>query len=192
MELVRRRVINGKSGFGKTYLAKTLLAPWLRRIVVEQRPDYDGQIFTEFDALADYCAAAGSFRAVWRGGQEFAEPVFELAHAIWNLELIVEEADYLECELGTWFYESIFRGRDPQQIGLTMLVQRPQQLHAAARSQITDVYTFNTSEPGALDWLKVFFPREAIAELPFLPPKHGWQYSIQDNGPPIVQPFQLP
>lgn len=187
---MERRVILsiGKSGFGKTYLARTLLVAEPRAIVVDQRDEYQGVPFQNFDRLADYVSTHSRFTAVWKGGMDYTDAVFHLAFAVSNVLVVLEEADLLECE--GWYREAVYRGRMPYRISILAVAQRPHLLSPDLRSQATGIYAFNNSEPSALQWLKVPFGNQA-AQLPHLAPKHGLHFSIEGQGPSVT-PFRLP
>ena len=178
----------GKSGFGKTYLARILLASEMRALIVDQRDEYEGTPFYDFDQMADHVSVAPRFRAVWKGGMDFTDAIFHLAFALTNVTVVLEEADLVECE--GWYREAIYRGRMPARISILAIAQRPHLLSPDLRSQATDIYAFNNSEPSALQWLKIPFGDDA-EKFPHLPPKHGLHYSLDAAGPNVT-PFHLP
>lgn len=177
----------GKRGFGKTRGTKLLIAGLPRVIVVDQRGEYGGAPFTDFDAMADYAASRPSFLISWRGGQDLAPAVFHLAFCIKDVYVVLEECDLVPEE--GHYYEAIYRGRNPYGIGIIGVSQRPQNIGPALRSQATDVYAYNNSEPSALQWMRPFFG-ERVGELPQLPKLHGLHYSADETV--NVSPFVLP
>jgi hypothetical protein len=194
---MERRIlpIIGKSGFGKTYLTRTLLATEPRAIVVDVKGDYHGAKFSrgvpfwDFNAMADYAEKTPTFCIAWQGGQDYTDAICHLALALQNVAVVIEECDRIPCE--GWFRESVYRGRDPDRVSIWALSQRPQIISTDLRSQVNELYAFNSTETGALDWLKSFFDRDIIAAIPGLPVKHGFHWVVGD-GPVVVEPFRLP
>ncbi len=184
-------LIIGKRGFGKTYLAKTLTRTTPRVIFIEQsgRPEYDGEVFTDFDGLANWCSVQPRFRAVWRGGEDKADAVFLLALAVRNVSVLLDEAGIVDC-VG-YFKECVYRGRSPAGVSIVALAQRPQLLRPDLRSQADEIYCFNQSEPSALTWLKPCFGSD-VERLPNLAPKHGLHFSIDAEAGGGLEAFRLP
>jgi len=189
----RNALILGTSGFGKSYLTKILLTGMRRYIVVEQRPEYDGLglRFYDFDEMVDYCFATPDFRAIWAGGQDYADNVFHLALGLTSCTVVLEEADIVPCEPGSWFYQTVYRGRVPAKVSIFSLSQRPHLISPHPRSQMTDCFCFQITEPGSLEWLKIPFGRDLVKEISQLPPKFGFHRGISPTGP-TIQRIQLP
>jgi len=191
--LLDRKIILviGLSGFGKTYLARSLVTHYKRVLVVEHRPEYGGRAFYDFGALADALDTyqdAGDFFVSWLGGMDYTPAIFHLAFRLRNVLVVLEEADLVPA-VG-YYYEAIYRGRHPSKISIMAIAQRPHMLDIALRSQATDVYAFNNHEPSALQWLSTFFD-DRTAELATLPPKRGLHFALTATGP-IIRPFRLP
>lgn len=175
----RITLVLGKTRFGKTSLTRALLSQRARVIVVEHRDEYrEGTPFTDFDALADFCAARERFYAVWKGGQHYASAIFHLAFHLQHVTVVLEECAYVEEE--GHYFDAIFTGGNPAQISILGISQDPPLIGKALRSQASEVYAFNVTEPAALDWMRGFFGARA-RELATMPKFRGLHYNADEE-----------
>lgn len=169
-------LIFGKSGSGKSYLAARLLAERHRVFIYDKLHEYtDGVVFyaDELDKLAAFWAHVycGNFRIIFRTKtidkqKRFIE-IDMLSHLVWecgNMTFVIEEfagycsANYTPDMLG----QIVLMGRH-RNIELIGIQQRPFNLNPDIRSQTKEIYLFNTTEPGDLDYFKGL-TRESIAD----------------------------
>lgn len=169
----------GKSRFGKTTLTRAILSRVARVIVVEHRQEYDeGTAFTDFDALADYCAGRERFYAVWRGGQHFSDAIFHLAFYLQHVTVVLEECAFVEESHN--YLQAVYAGGNPAQISILGVSQHPQLIGLPLRSQASEVYAFNVHEPAALEWMRGMFGART-KELPLMPKYRGLHFNADES-----------
>lgn len=171
-------LVLGKTRFGKTTLTRAILSRMARVIVVEHRDEYKGTPFTDFDAMADHCAANERFFVSWNGGQHMAGEVFHLAFNLQNVCVCLEECANI-AEEGSYF-DAIYTGGNPAQISILGVSQRPHLIGLDLRSQASEVFAFNTTEPSALEWMRAFFG-ERTRELAKMPKYMGIHYNADEE-----------
>ena len=169
----KRRVIFGKTGSGKTVLAREVV----KRIGCDRILYYDsnghdykdGVICEGLEQLKSYWrrVADGPFKIVFRSTQprkDHAE-VCQIVMSAGNVIFLVDEMDmyFDKGEPSEEFADLIRRGRH-EDIELVGISQRPRQL-GEVRSMAHELYVFDTHEPSDLGYYKQSFSEALVDKI---------------------------
>lgn len=185
-------LIFGKSGSGKSYLARHLLRDRGRVLIYDRMHEYtEGVIFyaDEKPRLAQFWQQCyqGNFRLIYRtmtiDKETRLKEIDLISHLVWaagDMTLCIEEfsgycsANYTPDKLG----QIVLMGRH-RNIELFGIQQRPYDLNPEIRSQVKEIYIFNTTEPGDIDYFRGLVGREVETMLPKL---GQYQYLYWQDG----------
>ncbi len=168
-------LILGRTGSGKTTLAKEIMQQFPRRITLDPLEEYNsGVIVRDFTRLYEYLTRPGfdaerdpfvlTFRARSTVDREF---LFKFVKEMNDILLTVEEAEiYLDPRsLNEDFSDLINYGRH-REISLLAIARRVPEISIEFRAQITEFITFRQFEPRDLDLLERYgFNREEVKNL---------------------------
>lgn len=165
-------LIFGKTGTGKTSLAKTLLDSYNRKIIIDSQLEYhNGLIFYDLPTFRDYIlenSIPENFSYILRfSNDDELERFFIIAYEIENYCLMLEE-----CSL----YISPFAKRSEisrivnfgrhKEISMIGIARRTTELSTEFRSQVNRIYTFKQTLPKDLDNMeKLGFNRNEVENL---------------------------
>ena len=167
------KLIFGKRGSGKSYLARKLIEQEERLLIYDTMSEYDdGVIFgTEnYPQFLEFWRKVyiHPFRIIYRPlrPEEEIEQIGRLVYALGNMCLLVEEVD---CYASTFnIAESlahiIQRGRH-KNISLIGITQRPYGIHRLLTSQAKEIYVFSTNEPRDREYLRLLLGQDVDAKL---------------------------
>ena len=151
----------GKTGTGKTTLAKKLIEKKERLLIFDPLQEYSGSIFSTFESLCDYFLDSSrqverkKFRVVCRFETDIEpEFLFRLAWELRDVTILVEEASlFLSPRTPTFFHNLINQGRH-RNVSIIAVVRRAPELSIQFRAMCTSVITFEQTEPRDLDHLE--------------------------------------
>lgn len=169
----KRRVIFGKTGSGKTVLARNLVdAVDCDRILYYDSNGHDyseGVICYGLDQFKQYSRRCidGAFKIVYRTDQprkDFAQ-ICQIVMAAGDIVFVVDEMDmyFDKGEPGEEFADLIRRGRH-EDIELIGISQRPRQL-GEVRSMAHELYIFDTHEPSDLSYYRQSFSDGLVEKI---------------------------
>jgi len=178
MKLKKQRrieIIFGKTGTGKSTLAKKIVKDYDRVIILDVMSEYPGVIVTNFEDFIYYIKDKEKFTVCCRFENDLDfEYLFRAVFEISNLLLVLEEAEmYISpYEKRTEFLKLVNYGRH-RDISILGIARRVSELSRTFRSQVNRIYTFKQTDINDLKYLNDlgFNPNE-IENLP------EFQYSI--------------
>jgi len=165
------KLIMGKRGSGKSYLAKKMIQAASRLLVYDPMGEYfGGVVVDDFLELRDFWLKVyrGRFRIIYRpidAEAEFA-PICRLAWACENLTFLIEEVQTF-CNprsICTDFKAIIAKGRK-KEIEVIGVTQRPAEISKLLTSQAKEMYIFNTTEPNDIEYFKNTFGSEFVEKM---------------------------
>lgn len=165
------KLIFGKRGSGKSYLAKSMLENERRLIIFDTLGEYtDGVVFDDYDKFLKFWLHTyrGDFRLIYRpiDPAETIDTVAELVFIDGDITFVVEEIDCF-CTahiISEQFAHVVQRGRH-QNITLIGVTQRPYGIHRLLTSQAKEIYVFNTNEVRDRDYLRSLLGQEIEGKL---------------------------
>ncbi len=178
----RNILVCGRTGSGKSYLVKKLLATADRLVVYgpkREECDYPGVYFDGmepggFEACVLWwrhtVKTCRRFRIVYRPADLFDieefDKVAHLAYACGNLTFVCEELMTYTTErnIGKGFKRLLVAGRT-RGVNCYMLTQRPYKIPREVTSQAREAYIFATHEPTDLDYCRQMFGSEILTKL---------------------------
>lgn len=197
----RNILICGRTGTGKSYLVKKLLADVDRLVVYgpkREEQDYPGVYFDAMqpDGFKGFvlwwyeCVRNHvGFRVVYRPADLFDimefDKVATLAYACGGLTFVCEElmtyATQSNIEQG--FKRLLVAGRT-RGINCFMVTQRPYKIPREVTSQAREAYIFATHEPADVDYVKQTFGSDVAERLEMLncPERQYWHVHWLDTG----------
>ena len=154
------KLIFGKRGSGKSYLAQKLIEKTPRLLIFDTLGEYtQGVVCDSVQALANFWQKHHNqkFRLIYRP----LKPVDEIeivAGLVWscgNMTFAVEEIDTFcgPLSIGDNFAQIIQRGRH-KNIELLGVTQRPFGINRLLTSQAKEIYVFNSNEPRDREYLR--------------------------------------
>lgn len=178
----RNILICGRTGTGKSFLVKKLLADADRLIVYgpkREEHDYPGCYFDGMEEEGfkrfvwwwySCVKTCGRFRIVYRPADLFDigefDKVANLAYACGRVTFVCEELMTYTTErnIEQGFKRLLVAGRT-RGIDCYMLTQRPFKIPREVTSQAREAYIFATHEPTDLDYIRQTFGTETAAKL---------------------------
>lgn len=169
----RLTLIFGKSGEGKTTLAKKLVKGSKRVIVIDTLGEWGSKFgydtLIQPIQLIDYLITHKTYKlAFYPKNQTDFNFACEVFFALRSIDLVIEEIDfwakssYIPDEL-SWL---VRYGRH-RNIRLIGIVRRSMSMPILIRSQARYIYTFKQTEPQDLEYMGLFYPYpERIKNLP--------------------------
>lgn len=167
------KLIFGKRGSGKSYLARKLIESESRLVIFDTMSEYEnGIVFgaENYDKLLEFWRTVyhQNFRIIYRPikPDEEIEQIGELVYALGNCCFLVEEIDCYcsPYQISDNFAAIIQRGRH-KNITLIGITQRPFGIHRLLTSQAKEIYVFNTNEPRDREYLRILLGQEIDSKL---------------------------
>lgn len=157
-------LVLGKTGSGKTTLAKEIRKKFNRIITLDPLKQYDGVIFKTFRELYEHIQSRldqwefleFSYTCRFQSDEEY-EQVFAMARTLNNFLLVVEETDMFlkPRDPDSNFMWLINYGRH-RNISLLCVGRRAPEITIGMRAQATSVVTFRQNEPNDLKLLEAY------------------------------------
>jgi hypothetical protein len=167
------RLILGKTGSGKTTLARRFVRALPRALILDNGfLEYPAVHFTDINELHSYLDAAGSkggnFRAGFTPIRSQYSTLFTWAREIGAAEemtLVLEECDrFPTIEAQLQFEEIVQRGRH-YGVNVLALTTFPYAVDIDLRRQATEIYTFRQHEPQDLKWLSAVMAGDTLNDV---------------------------
>ena len=145
-------LIFGKTGTGKTTLAKKIIENYNRVIIIDALQEYKkGLIFYSFQDLADYFTEKNpsKFNFICRFENDLdMEYLFLFIFEIGNLLLVVEEAEiYIAPQVKQSSFLRLVRYGRHRGISILGIARRSTELSTSFRSQTDKIYSFKQTDP---------------------------------------------
>lgn len=146
------RLIFGRTGYGKSYLAKFLIKSEKRVLIIDPMLEYDsGLIFTTFEDLISYYREhkPETFKFICRFKSDLEiEFAFRFCSIVGNLLLVVEEAEiYISPFARSTNFLDIVRYGRHNSISILGIARRTSELSADLKAQVNTIYSFNQILP---------------------------------------------
>lgn len=144
-------LIFGKTGSGKSHLAKNIIKDFDRCIIVDAMNEYDeGMIFNSFDDLVnyfyDYTPETFTFICRFESDLEI-EFLFKLCNAVGNLLLVVEEAEiYISPYAKSNEFLNLVRYGRHKSISILGIARRTAELSIDLRAMVDKIISFKQTE----------------------------------------------
>jgi superfamily II DNA or RNA helicase len=167
------RLILGKTGSGKTTLARQFVTGLPRALILDNGfCEFPAVPFLNIQDLHAYLDAnggqGGNFRAGFTPLRAQVATIFQWAREIGNAEemtLVLEECDRFPTpESALYFEELVQRGRHFG-VHLLGLTTHPYAVDIDLRRQATEIFTFRQHEPADLKWLSAVMTPEALDQV---------------------------
>ncbi len=166
----KKILILGKTGSGKSHLAKSLLKKYDRYIVFDTMDEYtDGVIVESLGELAALWRKChtGNFRIIYRPRRpaDEIETIAKLVYDCENLTFLCEEIDLFGSayKISDEMSDILRRGRH-KEITFIGVTQRPFGINRLVTSQSKEIYVFATNEPRDREYLKQLLATSQITE----------------------------
>lgn len=194
------RIYLGKTGSGKSFLARNHLKKFKRMVLYDPVEEPDNEAMSDIvcytageliKALLD--KPKGPLVICWRGFKTYRRDAFEIGNRICNaagdLLLYWDEVDTFQekTRLAEYAYDIINTGRHR---GLRVFAcsRRPARVPIDIRANANRICVFNTHEPTDLRALSERMGDEAVKELPRIREYHALDWS--ENGAKVKKsPF---
>lgn len=184
-----KTIIFGMTGSGKTTLTRILSEQKKRLIVIDPMQDYDDDClfidpFDNIVDLANYLKEHmdNQFR-VSMCEDDKAEAVLSLAWIIQDVCVVIEEVDLIcsPTSISKNFANVIKRGR---KYGIELICnsRRPAEVNRLLTSQASDIYCFQTKEPGDISYLQKYTSCDFIEIVRDLKPLSFIHYPSMKQG----------
>lgn len=181
------KLIFGKRGSGKSYLAEKLIREERRLVVYDVMSEYQDGIVFGPETIKGFVIFwlmfyRDCFRIIYRPIKplEEIEVLSDLVFALGNCCFLVEEIDcYCSAyKIDDSFASIIQRGRH-KNITLIGITQRPFGIHRLLTSQAKEIYIFSTNEPRDREYLRTLLGQEIEGKLDAL---EQYQYVKWEDG----------
>lgn len=182
-------LIYGRTGAGKTVLARAVLAAQLRRgavgVVIDTLREYDELALVELSDLPEFLRRArpGACCRVWCDDDNDLMAVWSASTAARRpLCWLVEEVSYWSRPnwLSPGLANAVRYGRH-YQISLICVARRPAETARELSAQATRICIFRCVEWIDLRYWSASLPPGAAARLPKLPPYHYLDYRVMSG-----------
>lgn len=176
-------IIFGKTGTGKSFLAKRIIAEKSKRnIIFDSRFEYDdGYIvytYPEFSEIIKQVKNDSEFHIICRmKSEKDTLYALKLLTMLNNYTFVVEEAElYIDARSQSDEFNHLINFGRHQNISLIGITQRAPQINIKFRSQYSSMFSFRQSEPNDLKKLAEYgFNPDEIKNLP------DHEYKVIDN-----------
>lgn len=169
----RVTLIFGRTGAGKSTMARKLSGKERRILILDPLGEFSGTVFHDFDTFAAYMAErldpSHDFRIVCRFSEDVdVEYFFILARQIRCFTLCIDEAEiYLDPRSMNEDFLWIIRYGRHKEISLIAVARRVPELSVDLRAQASTIITFLQSEPRDLKNLEGYgFNPDRVRSLP--------------------------
>lgn len=173
--------ILGRSGCGKSYLAKRIQSMWPRRIIIDSLNEYtEGDVVHTFDEFGEKLkilknSNSKEFVLVFKfdpeshvNDMEFNE-IMRCAYYFGNVQVVIEEVQLYSTthSIPHWLKSSLLTGRH-QNMSILVTSQRPGEVHKTIISQCSHVFCGTVHEGNDIRYLANFLNEDAdrLASLP--------------------------
>jgi len=168
-------LIFGKTGTGKTHLAKKLLTNYDRQFIIDPKLEYnEGSVFYSFLGVYNYVAQYNlfqndlSFTIITRFKTDIENDyLFKLIELTENCVLLCDEIEKFidRSNTSSHFNELVNYGRH-HNVSIIGIARRPAELSTTLKSQVNTIYSFQQTLYSDLQYMsKLGF--SDLSELPF-------------------------
>jgi DNA helicase HerA-like ATPase len=150
-------LIFGKTGTGKTTLAKELIKNERRVIIVDALQEYTGLILEDFESTVEFFRnKPKEFKLVCRYDSDLAiEYLFKLIFEIGDICLVVEEAEiYISPYAKSSSFLRLVRYGRHRNIKIIGVARRTSELSLDFRAQVNKIYSFKQTQPRDLQLMQ--------------------------------------
>lgn len=167
------RLILGKTGSGKTTLARQFVKQLTRALILDsgfcEFPAHNFRTMRELHKYLDaHGGAGGNFRASYTPLKKDISTLFRWSREIGlaeELTLVLEECDRFPTpESAAGFEELIQRGRH-YGVHMLCLTTHPYAVDIDLRRQATEIYSFRQHEPADIKWLSSVMPASIVEQI---------------------------
>jgi DNA helicase HerA-like ATPase len=157
----KHREINlvfGKTGFGKSFLAKEILIQQFKRLLIACPTDEEYPNAVEFETIEEYWEHVSKhkiFRVLNRNVFDL-NALLAIGLELGNCCVCIEEAQRympVHSTLSDQMLKFILEGRHRNMSGI-LISQRPSKVNIDIRSQWTRIFSFWQTEKADVDWLR--------------------------------------
>lgn len=165
----------GKTGHGKSVWTRKFCESKQRLFVFDPLRDFPCDYLDEQELIRRYDDGqfdAGKSFKVGSGSLANLELLGALGMLAGNAMVVIEECAIAfdkYSKIDDWLRDIVFLGRH-RDCGVLVTAQRAASVPIDLRSQLSRLVTFAQSEGDDLSWLKPMLGKEALGELPRLPP----------------------
>lgn len=146
------KLIFGRTGYGKSFLAKKLIKDFNRVIVIDPMFEYEsGLIFLSFEDMLNYYKEhlPETFTFICRFSNDVdIEFAFKFCTVVGNLLLVVEEAEiYISPFAKSTNFLNLVRYGRHKSISILGIARRTSELSTDLKAQVNGIYSFNQMLP---------------------------------------------
>lgn len=167
------RLILGKTGSGKTTLARQFVRQLPRALILDSGfCEFPADNFATMRQLHEHLdahgGAGGRFRASYTPLKKDVSTLFRWARELGRPEeitLVLEECDrFPTAESAAGFEELIQRGRH-YGVNMLCLTTHPYAVDIDLRRQATEIFSFRQHEPADIKWLSSVMPAAVVEKI---------------------------
>lgn len=153
------KLIFGKTGQGKSYLAQQLIKEEKRILIIDPLFEYEnGLIFYTFDDLINYYEKnkPETFKFICRFASDLEiDFLFKFCVIVKRLILVLEEAEiYISPQARSSNFLNLVRYGRHHAISIIGIARRTSELSTDFKSQVNTIYSFNQSLPRDVQIMK--------------------------------------